>query len=115
MRDDPKIFTGRAMQGGKSKAKGKGNEDPPPDEGGKKGDILIRDLWMQRKDSVHEMCVVNTDAVSCQSKIPEKCLETAEREKKKNHLHDCLNTRRHFTPFIFLSGRPSRGRDGGDA
>ena len=37
--DDPNIFTGRALRGGKSKSKGKG--EPPQDKGGLKGDLLI--------------------------------------------------------------------------
>ena len=28
-----------------------------------KGDIIIRDLWQQGTDSVHDMRVVNTDAL----------------------------------------------------
>ena len=46
------------------------------------------------------MHIMNTDNVSYQSKNPEKCLETAEREKKKKYLHTCLNKRQHFTPFV---------------
>ena len=46
------------------------------------------------------MCVVNTDAVSYQSIIPEKCLETADREKKKKYLTTALNRRIHFNPFV---------------
>ena len=37
---------------------------------------------MQGKDSIHDMCVMNTEAISYQSKNPKKCLETAEQEKK---------------------------------
>ena len=53
-------------------------------------------------DSIHDMRVVNTDAVSYQSKTPEKCLETAECKKKKNYLKYCLNEHIYFTPFIAL-------------
>ena len=76
MHDDPKIFTGQSVCGEKAKSKYK--KATPIEEGEMKRGILIRDLWMQRTDSVYEICVVNTDAVSCQSKNPEKCLETAE-------------------------------------
>ena len=58
------------MRGGKAKTKVKGA--PLKEEGGLKGDILIRDLWMQRTDSIHDIRVVNTDVVSHQSKTPEK-------------------------------------------
>ena len=46
------------------------------------------------------MHVVNTDATSYQSKNPEKCLETAEKEMKKKYLDTCLKQRRNFTPFV---------------
>ena len=46
------------------------------------------------------MRVVNTYAVYYQSQNPKKCLETAEREKKKKYLYACLNECRHFTPFF---------------
>ena len=51
-------------------------------------------------DSIHDMCVMNIDAVSYQSKTPEKCMETAWREKKRKYLNYFLNERRHFTPFF---------------
>ena len=47
-----------------------------------KGNLLIRDLWQQGTDSVHDMRVVNTDALSYVRKTPEKCLHKAERGKK---------------------------------
>ena len=73
MRSNPKIFTGCAVRGGgKGKATGKGMEATLPEKGEKKGDLLIRDLWTQGTDSIHNMCVVNTDAVSYQSTTPEK-------------------------------------------
>ena len=49
------------------------------EEGEEKGDLLIQDLWTQGTDSIYDMCVVNTDAVSHQSKTPEKYLESTER------------------------------------
>ena len=54
------------------------------EEGKEKGDLLTRDLWTQGTDIIHDMCVVNTDVVSYQSKTPEKFLETADCEKKNN-------------------------------
>ena len=59
----------------------------------RKGDLLIRDLWQQGTDSVHDICVVNTDALSIARKTPEKCLHEAERGKKKMYLEDCLHQR----------------------
>ena len=93
MHDDPRIFTGHAMRGGKAKGKasGKGKEAPPTEEGEEKGDLLIQDLWTQGTDSIHNMRVVNTDVVSYQYKTPEKFLETSECEKKNKYLNTCLN------------------------
>ena len=55
------------------------------------GYFIIRDIWTQGMDSIHYICVVNTDAVSYHSKTPEKFLETADRKKKKNYLNACLD------------------------
>ena len=65
-----------------------------------KGDLLIRDLWANGTYSVHDMRVVNTDAKSYCERSPERCLEEAERGKKKMYLEACLQQRRHFSPFI---------------
>ena len=37
MRDEPIIFTGHYVRGGKAKSKVKVKEAPPPEEGGEKG------------------------------------------------------------------------------
>ena len=53
-----------------------GNKDhavaPPPEVMGQKGNLLIRDLWKNGTDSVHDMRVVNTDAQSHRTKEPER-------------------------------------------
>ena len=67
-----------------------------------KADLLIRDLWQQGTDSVHDMHVVNTDALSYVRKSPEKCLHEAERGKKKMYLEACLQKRQYFSPFVAL-------------
>ena len=46
------------------------------------------------------MHVVNTDANSHLAKTPEKCLQEAERTKKKMYLEACLQQRRHLYPFV---------------
>ena len=56
---------------------------PPPEATEQKGDLLIRDLWQNGTDSVHDMRVVNTDAKSHLAKPPDKCLQEAERAKKR--------------------------------
>ena len=65
VRDDPNMFTGCAVRGGKAKSKVRGA--PPKDEWELKGGLLIRDLWMQKANSINDMRVVNANAVSHQS------------------------------------------------
>ena len=105
VRNDPRIFTGCSVRIGKSKGKsnGKVTEAPSPEEGDKKGELLIRGMCTQGKDSNHDIRVVNTETASYQSKTQEKCIESSERKKKKNYHNNFLNKRRHFNPF-FASG-----------
>ena len=63
---------------------------------------MIRDIWTQGMDSIHDMRVVNADTVSYQSKTLDKCLKTAEREKKRKYLNAYLNECRYFTTFAAL-------------
>ena len=67
-----------------------------------KGGLLIRYIWKQGTDSIHDIHVVNIDAVSYQTQTPDKCLETADKEKKNKYLDACLKHRRHSTPFVSL-------------
>ena len=46
------------------------------------------------------MRVLNTDAKSYLVKTPEKCLQDAERAKKKMYLEACLQQRRRFSSFV---------------
>ena len=46
------------------------------------------------------MRVVNTDAKSYLERSPERCLEEAERGKKKMYLEACIQQRRQFSPFV---------------
>ena len=48
------------------------------------------------------MRAVNTDAMSYVRRSPEKNLQEAERGKEKMYLEDCLQQRRHFSPFVTL-------------
>ena len=58
----------------------------PPEVTEQKGDLLIRDLWQNGTDSVHDMYVVNTYAKSHTAKTPEKCLQEAESGEKWMYL-----------------------------
>ena len=66
-----------------------------------KGDLLIRNLWKNVTDSIHNMRVVNTDAKFHLEETPKKCLQEADRMKKKMYLEAWLHQRQHFSPFVF--------------
>ena len=76
----------------------------PPEVTEQKGDLIIRDLWQQGTDSVHDVCVVNTDALTHRKKYPEKCIHEAEWGEKKMYLEACIQHRRHFSPFVASGG-----------
>ena len=68
MRDDPIIYSGRNVKRTKVAPAGANGDSgqttvQPPEATEQKGDILIQDLWQQGTDSVHDMRVVNTDAL----------------------------------------------------
>ena len=107
VRDDLLIYSGRAVKRTKATPAGaSGNKDhavaPPTEVTEQKRNLLIRDLWKQGKDSVHDMRVVSTDVQSHRTKEPERCLKEAERGKKRMYLEACLQQRRHFFPFVAL-------------
>ena len=65
-------------------------EDTPPEATEQKGDLLLQELWHNGTDSVQDMRLVNTYAKFYWEKSPEKCLEEAEKSKKKMYLKGCL-------------------------
>ena len=86
--DDLLIFSGCAMKRSKenpSRIKGTTVLDVMPPIGAmeQKGDLLIRDLWQNGTDSLHDMRIVNIDAKSYSAKTLEECLQEAEWAKKK--------------------------------
>ena len=86
VRDDPLIYSSRAVKRTEAAPDGAGGntnnaEVQPPEVTEQKGDLLIRDLWQQGTDSVHDMRVVNIEAPTHRTKDPVKCLHEAEREK----------------------------------
>ena len=56
---------------------------PPLEDTEQKGDLPIHELWQNGTNSVHDMQLVNTYAKSILAKTPEKCLQEADRAKKK--------------------------------
>ena len=51
------------------------------------------------------MRVVKTDTPTHRTKDPERCLQEAERGKKRMYLEACLQQRRNFSPFLALEDR----------
>ena len=103
--DDPLIYSGRAVRRTKAAPAGANINSgqtaaQPPEVTEQKGDLLIRDLWQQGTESVHDMHVVNTDAPTHQKKDSEKCLHEAERGKNRMYVEDYLQQRWHFSPFV---------------
>ena len=69
VRDDPLICSGRALKRTKAAPDRTGvtstqSEVQPPEVTEQKGDLFIWDLLQKGTDSVHDMRVVNTDALS---------------------------------------------------
>ena len=62
------------MPAGSNISKSSETTTAAPEVTEQKGDLIIRDLWQQGTDSVHDMRVVNTDALSYVRTSPEKCL-----------------------------------------
>ena len=91
VRDGPLIYSGRAVKKTKAAPAGANRDSgqttaQPPEATEQKRDLLIQDLCQQGTKIVHHMRVVNTDAPTHQKKNPEKCLQQAERGKKKMYL-----------------------------
>ena len=91
MRDKPLIYSGRSVRRTKPKLSGSTKTQPSeqpvaPEVTEQKGGLLICDLWQLGTNSFHDMRVVNTDALTSQSKASEKCLHEAEKENKKMYL-----------------------------
>ena len=86
MRNDPLTHQGCAVKRTKSKPAGPSGitntEETLPEATDQKGDLLIRDLWANGTEIIHDMRVVNTDAKSYWGRTPEKFLEEADRGKK---------------------------------
>ena len=85
VRDDPLIYSGHAVNRTKTAPAGAGGRSnkpvaQPPEVTEQKGDLLIRDLWQQGIDSVHDMHVVNNNAPTLRTKDPVWCLHEVERE-----------------------------------
>ena len=70
------------------------------EESGEKRDLLIRDLWKNGTDIIHNMCVLNTDTSSYLQKDPMKVLHGVDMGGKQKYLEACHLQRCHFLPFL---------------
>ena len=82
VRDNPLIYSGRAMKRSKATTAGAGGKTNHtvvqlPEVTEQKGNLLIHELWQQGTDSVHNMRVVNTDAPTHRTKDPARCMHEA--------------------------------------
>ena len=105
VRDDSLIFAGCAVKipmenPARSKATAVTAVTPPLESTEKKGDLFICYLWKNSTDIVHKMRVVKTDAKYHLAKTPGKCLQEAERVKKKMYLEARLQQLRNFSHFV---------------
>ena len=80
MRDGHLIHTGRAMWEVKAHPIGSPPINIPAyrETSEYKGGLLIHNLWQRGMDSIHDMCVVNTDTLAHHNKSPDKCLQKLE-------------------------------------
>ena len=83
MHDDLLINTGHSVQEVKAHPEGSPHNNLPVATGTseKKVDLIIRDLCQIGMDSIHDMRVMNTDALSHRNKSPYNFLHMAEKEK----------------------------------
>ena len=65
-----------------------------------RGDLLIHGLMEKWQESIIDVKILNTEAISHRNKDVDKLLIGAEREKKKTYLTACISQRRTFVPFV---------------
>ena len=67
-----------------------------------KGDPLILDVWQRGMDSINNIRVINTYSLFHWNKLPEKCLQTPEKNNKKKYLELYLQKRRPLYLFFVV-------------
>ena len=65
-----------------------------------RGDLLMRGFWERGTDCIIDVRTCDVNQTSYLDREPASVIKSAEKEKKKKYLNDCLNQRRHFTPFV---------------
>ena len=66
---------------------------------GDRGDLLIRGFWARDTDCIIDVRIHDVNQNSYLTRTPAVILKAAEVTKKKKYLKNCLDQRRHFTPF----------------
>ena len=87
---------------------GKGNQDREgatvqprvPDES--RVDVSVHGFWKWGTSTLFDMRIVNLDAASYLRQTSAEDLETAEKQKKENYLHSCMEHRKSFLFYYFL-------------
>jgi len=65
-----------------------------------RGDLLIRGFWDRSTDCIIDVRICDVHQPSYLVRNPVNILKSAETSKKRKYLENCLNQRRHFTPFV---------------
>ena len=65
-----------------------------------RGDLLLRGVYSPSTDCIIDVTIVDLNAKSYNTKLPEKVLRAKESEKKRHYLKACQQQRRHFAPFV---------------
>ena len=123
--NDPLIYTGSTMKGVSTWAYGhqQGNFKETQNTGlfmdnlEKKWLLLIKYLWQKGTESIHSKNEVNTDASSYFQRLPKKCLQVEEKEKKGSFWrHFSSNTVIYHLCFALWKSswvrRPSKHHNG---
>ena len=66
-----------------------------------RGDISTYGFWKDRRTTIFDVRVTDTDAPSHQNRDPKKVLATQELTKRNLYELPCRQRRRDFTPLVF--------------
>ncbi|GAX18236.1 hypothetical protein FisN_31Hu011 [Fistulifera solaris] len=66
-----------------------------------RGDISIYGFWSDRKTTIFDVRVTDTDAPSHKNRDPMNVLASQELEKRRLYGQPCMDRRRDFTPLVF--------------
>ena len=106
VRDEPQINPCHAI-GGKDESNGETliESNSGTEINTDRGDLLIRGFWDRNTDCIYDVRIYDVriydvNQASYQLCKPASIIKSAENDKKKKYLGQCLTQRRHFTPFV---------------